>query len=1413
MIVTCSKYIRKNKKADSFCVMKKLWTLSLIFTILFTNLKAQSPGGVAGSAFWVKANAGIASSPIATWTDQSGSGNNATQGTAANRPVLVNNTVNFNSAVDFSGTSSTIMNITTPPADLNSTIFAVGVPIVNTTWRTMFRGAADHHPLLIESGSDRLGFYDNNANTFIASGFNWAQNEVALVGVEMQSGNVNFRKNGSQGSSITTINLSGFNLDYFGNYQGGSQQFGKITEAIIYTTTLTATNKNKIESYLAVKYGITLSTDYDATDGTVIWNSTTNAIYQNDIGGIGRDDNTALDQRKSWSINNKPAVIMDKGGAFGTDKSFLIWGSNNSALSFTTTSPPGGYASILLRTWRTQVTGTPGNVSVRFVLSHGIFQTGNAGDYALVKKNSDNNFSSGASVITGGTLSADTLTFTGISFTNGDYFSLAMDIVPQSPGGVSGMLFWVKGNAGIAATPIATWFDQSGTGNNATQGTVSNQPALVNNALNFNPVVDFTGNASTIMNITTPPADLNSTIFAVGLPIVNTTWRTMFRGAVNDHPLIIESGSDRLGYYDGDNGGFQNSGFTWSQSEPAVVAVEMRSGNVNFRKNGSQGSSITTINLSGINLDYFGNYQGSTQNFGKVAEAIVYNTPSALVSTDKGKIESYLAIKYGISLSTDYLASDGTLTWNSTTNATYQHDIAGIARDDNSIFSQQKSVSVNTNAVIYMDKGGAFASDKSFLIWGSDNSSLSFTTTSPPPGYASRLVRTWRTQLTGTPGAVSVRFILSQGVYQTGNAGDYALVIKNSDNNFSSGATIITGGTLSADTLTFTGVSFTNGDYFSLAMDVIPSSPGGAAGLQFWLEANTGIAATPVASWNDQSSNGNNFTQATASLRPVITQNSMNYNPAVTFDGVDDNLGATINVPESNYTGFVVFKSSTSAGVISAVVDPVSPTAGSHDRQFGFPSSGKFGNRLWNDQTITSAASYNTNIPFIGSIDVSGSGQNLYMNGTIDGSGTKTSSDFNWQTGMVIGGHTYWGYYNGDVSEYLLYSNNLTSTDRNKVESYLALKYGITKANNYVATDNTTVWDITANATYSHDIAGIGRDDLSSLNQKQSRSVDVDDIIVMALATVATSNSANTNSFGADKSYEIWGNDDGVANNNGSNDLPATIQSRITRVWKVSETGTVGTIRIRVDMNTVPGPTGNGTNDLQYVRLLVDGDGIFASGATIVSPTTYNNGTQFIDFDYDFTAGTGFYFSIGSTNYTNSPLPIELLDFSVDYENNFVKINWSTATETNNDYFEVQRSANASEFENIYKVKGAGNSSRTLNYNAIDTNPYLGTSYYRLQQTDFDGTSNYSKVVAVNIVPESKLNLYPNPADQEFILEGKNVETSEITLISDLGQKVNINKTVKSGKITFDASSLPKGIYFLLINNHNDIESRKVVIE
>ncbi|MEK8180954.1 LamG-like jellyroll fold domain-containing protein [Flavobacterium buctense] len=226
------------------------------------------------------------------------------------------------------------------------------------------------------------------------------------------------------------------------------------------------------------------------------------------------------------------------------------------------------------------------------------------------------------------------------------------------------------------------------------------------------------------------------------------------------------------------------------------------------------------------------------------------------------------------------------------------------------------------------------------------------------------------------------------------------------------------------------------------------------------------------------------------------------------------------------------------------------------------------------------------------------------------------------------------GSLDGRIAEVITYSSRKNdATERTKIETYLGIKYGITlgingTSQNYLGSDGTIIWDAIANSGYNFDIAGIGRDDISKLNQKQSKSVNANSILTIGLGTIAATNTANTNAFDADKKYLIWG-DNGANMNDSGTDLTLTFggTSNVTTLtdipnkkWKIVEVGgDVATAKVAVPTSAFANLPALSGNDA-YV-MIVASDAAFTTGLETIFLTT--NGTnQETVYDFD---GTKFF--------------------------------------------------------------------------------------------------------------------------------------------------------------------------------------------
>ncbi|MBL4706000.1 MAG: T9SS type A sorting domain-containing protein [Flavobacteriales bacterium] len=187
----------------------------------------------------------------------------------------------------------------------------------------------------------------------------------------------------------------------------------------------------------------------------------------------------------------------------------------------------------------------------------------------------------------------------------------------------------------------------------------------------------------------------------------------------------------------------------------------------------------------------------------------------------------------------------------------------------------------------------------------------------------------------------------------------------------------------------------------------------------------------------------------------------------------------------------------------------------------------------------------------------------------------------------------------------------------------------------------------------------------------------------------------------------------------------------------------------------------------------------------------------------------------------NILLPIELLSFTGKASGATNLLYWTTATEKNNDYFSIEKSKNGFQWEVLTKVPGAGNSSSPRHYQATDHLPFVQQTYYRLKQTDFDGTSTYSNVITIGFENESTFQIstvYPNPAINEFRFDyyGNSRKPITVDIINALGQQVS-SKTYQlsseNGQELFQLRSLESGVYQILFTQGEHRQYHQLIIQ
>ncbi len=177
-------------------------------------------------------------------------------------------------------------------------------------------------------------------------------------------------------------------------------------------------------------------------------------------------------------------------------------------------------------------------------------------------------------------------------------------------------------------------------------------------------------------------------------------------------------------------------------------------------------------------------------------------------------------------------------------------------------------------------------------------------------------------------------------------------------------------------------------------------------------------------------------------------------------------------------------------------------------------------------------------------------------------------------------------------------------------------------------------------------------------------------------------------------------------------------------------------------------------------------------------------------------------------------LPIELLSFTATPQDNHVNLNWATATETNNNFFTVEKTKDGQTYETVATVAGAGTSTHTLNYSAVDENPYEGTSYYRLKQTDYNGHFTYSEIIPVNFTSEENLfSVFPNPGYGSVTINcpGDKNEMVELTIYDNTGKLISKSASTIA-ELEHQQLNLEQGIYSIIVTRGETRFVRQLVM-
>ncbi len=1295
----------------------------------FSNAMALDPQGPAcvnsGIVGWYRADkiSGIANGQsLSQLLDYSGSGNKFRQFIAGEMPTYFSGDVstNFNPSITFDGNSDNFeIAAGVLPINTGGTIYTAAYH-ANTanSWGDLYNQNIDDPSFGKWHAIPDVVLWDNgNLATNIGT-MKWVNNISAIAGMDYgttaATTHAYFNGVSTLGLGATPSPEAG--IGYIGGENTGESWNGKIHEVIFYNRPLTATERQKINSYLSIKWGTSIDTsimkvvsaanDYITSDGTIIW--TANNTYYHRITGIGRDDCDSLVQKQSRNVNTTSPGYVTMGlgtiaatnasnpNNFAANKSFLVWADDGKAGSTTTAITGDGTITLVAgvcaqysrlgKTFKIQETGTVGAVQVQVNMT-GISLGNEVADYYLAINSTSTFTGTITKLIAPTSYTGNVLTFDNVDFTNGQFFTIIGKRVYGPANITSNLKLWLKADDGIIASdgsPVDSWADQGPAGNTVIQTDPAKQPLYQasTNLVNFNPSLKFVRANDNILYNTNglmgASAYTGSAIFMVnrGASINNarpiwqpvTGWFLGLESPWGNGYGYFDYGPSFIGAPSGATVGTANIWTGNSRNFPSNSQKIFRNGELLTSSTGSPNYSgnNTPVGVGGrkdINAEY---YDGS------IPEVIVYS--GGLSDGQVQKIQSYLAIKYGLTLDQttayNYLTADSTVVWNATTNAAYKYRITGIGRDDCSDLTQRQSrnqdttsayatMGLGTVAVSNIANTNNFSANKSFLLWGDDNvagasataitGDGTITLNATTCGVFRRLAKTFKVQETGTVGNVQVQVNL-RGVSLGKVAADFYLAI-NSTATFNGVITkLVQASSYSGGVLTFNDVDLADGQFFTVIGQKSEGPANLTSHLKLWLRADQGVTLNggTTTEWSDQGPAANNVMQATLANQPTYntTSNLINFNPSLTFDGSNDFMrpaSPIFGTGNLNYTVFGLVNSDINSGYRYWLSDG---NAGCNTT-VGFAHSGlNLSNVNWcNDLTL---GSINLGQSYIEgfSRNATGTLRTNYRDGFA--LGTNTVAGLNKVNGVTtVGGDPGTGQrWSGLIGEIIAYDTIMSLIDQQKVNSYLAVKWGLTldqsSPYNYLAANGTVIWDATTYAAYKNRITGIGRDDCSNLQQKQSKNQATGSLVTISNGnTLATTNELNTNDFTADNSWLLVGDNNKGLTWTGSGVPINGGNVRLNRVWRVEETGTVGTVYLEAPDNTSALPTKLPATTYNIYLLVANSStsGRFnaLSGVTVQQMTFDATNKKWFT-TYNFTDGD--YFTFGSEKTCIAPVGI-----------------------------------------------------------------------------------------------------------------------------------------------------------------------------
>ncbi|KAB1063732.1 Calx-beta domain-containing protein [Salibacter halophilus] len=1195
-------------------------TLSCLF-LLSGVLKSQTPGGVATTTevrFWydvAEFSSASNNTSISTWTNKGGNSEDATQSSGSEQPTLKNNAsnqVNGFPVIRFDGNNDALGIANN--GDLND-----GGPWDERTFNLVFKtgsntstqqvlyeegGTTRGFSFIIEGGQLHINAWNMN-NDGAASpwgleseNFNISSNQEYILsvvydgGTSSSNGTIDCYLNSTQTKQLNSIGTLYNHTDNveFGNSSSTLDQnsssvnsapfSGDILEFIVADYEVSTSERKIIENYLSSKYDINIgANDYYAYDGSG---------YYFDLIGIGQESGLS-----SQSAQGEGMISLSNPTGLGNSEYLLIANNSASTSSWSTSnSPDAANIEHLNEEWRVSEIGEVGDVDVTV---DGTQLPGLTAGYKVgILVDDDGDFTSGAELYE---LSSSGSDYTGtVNLNNADYIRVAQ----------------------------------------------------------FREVVSFNDqNQSSSESVNaTPTVSINY------VPTQNTTFTINYR--TND--VSATSGSDYTAVPNGSSSVTINAGAS-DGSLPAVtvnndaidesdetfeVILESGSGYV------LNADSVLTYTINDDDSPYKLYFDSDTSSVNESTSSI--SIPVKLSAQSSSAVSVDYSVVGGIATSgSDYNLSSGTL--NFSAGDTVENISVSIVNNTSYEPDETVEIQLSNPSGADLDNGpspsGTGFVEHELTIKDDDLPEVEFASSSAT--------------VSESDGSVSLTVNLSSAFSQNITV-DYSInagsASQGSDYTGSSGSVIILSGSSSSDiiipivndcniessenfTVDITNVSIgTIGSTSSSTVTIQDDDVGGPGGvgcaLKLWYRPDAGITGGgSVSSWTDDSQ-GVIASAAASNNEPQFnggtSDTTFNFQNYLTFDGSNDRLGIDLSynsVSLSKIYTFVAFRTNESGNSYNsnwAFLD--------FDRSEFFNTyitgDGKVA-LSYNSTDIEGSPGFNDNMPHIGGFVFDNSlseDTKLFADGATEYSNDEKGGSF--QVGANTTRYGYIGdgseasslngsgnniYYKGDIAEIIyVEGQTLSSVEINQIQTYLALKYGVTlnmtndpatgstDERDYLNSAGNAVWDYSANSGNNSAIAGLIRDDDASLEVLKARSVNGGAILTGEVSSLS------------DQESIVWGHN-GQPVETEKNET-GTLTTKLKREWKATEVGQTGNLTLKVDLSNLASIPSSSSD----IYLLTDSDGDFSNATTLATATSINGSeVTFSNVDID----DGDYFTIG----------------------------------------------------------------------------------------------------------------------------------------------------------------------------------------